>query len=82
MSDGNIIFSPLWLSVATEHAHRGLDLDVGVWQSHQWYAVALGSRLKHEGTQKKITAGHEYKVNTLPSCPSPLAPPPPNLDLI
>lgn len=46
---------------ATEHAQRALDLDDRVWQCHQWYAIALGSQIKHEGTQRKITGGYEYK---------------------
>lgn len=47
---------------ATEHAQRALELDDSVSQSHQWYAIALGTQVKHEGTQKRLAAGHEYKV--------------------
>ena len=40
-----------------------LDLDGAVWQSHQWYAVAMGSQAKYHPTQKKITGGQEFKVH-------------------
>lgn len=50
---------------ATEHAQRALDLNDGMWQCHQWYAIALGSQIKHESIQRKVTAGHEYKVGVV-----------------
>lgn len=50
------------LTRAVEHAQKALDLDGDSWQAHQWYAVALGSITKFEGTQEKIKKGHEYKV--------------------
>ena len=66
--------------VAVEHAQRALELDNTVWQSHQWYAIALGSQVKHEGVQKKITAGHQYRVGLF-SLSLSLPPPPPPLSL-
>lgn len=46
---------------AAGHAQKALELDGSAWQGHQWYAIALGSQIKYEGTQRKITAGNEYK---------------------
>ena len=51
------------LAQATEHAQRALELDDQSWQVHQWYAIAIGSTVKFEGTQAKINRGHEYKVH-------------------
>lgn len=50
------------LTQAAEHAGRALELNEGTWQAHQWYAIAIGSVVKFEGTQEKINRGHEYKV--------------------
>ena len=51
------------LSQAAEHAQKALELSDESWQSHQWYAVAIGSISKFEGTQEKIFKGHKYKVH-------------------
>ena len=45
-----------------ELCQRGLELDDGVWQVHQWYAITIGSLTKYEGTQRKIEMGYQYKV--------------------
>ena len=50
------------LTQAAEHARKALELSEGTWQAHQWYAIAIGSVVKYEGTQEKINRGHEYKV--------------------
>ncbi len=63
----------LHVCLAAGHAQRGLELDAGMWQCHQWYAIALGSQIKHEGTQRKITGGHEYKVHKMMTRPHPQA---------
>ena len=53
------------LKQATEHAQKALELNNESWLVHQWYAIAMGSAIKYEGTQGKINRGHEYKVRTL-----------------
>lgn len=50
------------LSEAAGHAKKALVLSDESWQAHQWYAIAIGSVVKFEGTQEKINKGHEYKV--------------------
>ena len=50
------------LTQAAEHARKALELSEGTWQAHQWYAIAIGSVVKFDGTQEKINRGHEYKV--------------------
>ena len=50
------------LTQAAEHAQKALELSEESWQAHQWYAIAIGTVVKYEGTQEKITKGHEYKV--------------------
>ena len=50
------------LTQAAEHAKKALELSDETWQAHQWYAIAIGSVVKFEGTQEKINRGHEYKV--------------------
>ena len=52
------------LTQAAEHARKALELSEETWQAHQWYAIAIGSVVKFEGTQEKINRGHEYKVCT------------------
>jgi GAF domain-containing protein len=47
---------------ALEQCERGLEVDDGVWEVHQWYAIAIGSLTKYEGTQRKIEMGYKYKV--------------------
>lgn len=49
------------LQQALEQSKHALDLDSSVWQSHQWYAIAVGSLSKFDGTQQKIQHGFEYK---------------------
>ena len=51
------------LAEAAEHAQKALELNEETWQAHQWYAIAIGSVVKFEGTQEKINRGHEYKVH-------------------
>ncbi len=51
--------------VAAEYAREALSLDDGCWQAHQWYATAVGSMSKFQGTQQKIEQGFEYKVTCL-----------------
>jgi tetratricopeptide (TPR) repeat protein len=46
---------------ALEQCERGLEVDDGVWEVHQWYAIAIGSLTKYEGTQRKIEMGYKYK---------------------
>ena len=58
-------------SSALEQCERGLEVDDGVWEVHQWYAIAIGSLTKYEGTQRKIEMGYKYKVGGQSLSPLP-----------
>lgn len=49
------------LEQAADYARQALDIDHSCWEAHQWYATAVGSMSKFQGTQAKIAQGFEYK---------------------
>jgi len=53
---------------AVEVAQKAVELNAELWQSHYWYALAIGSQVRHQGIQKKIVGGYEYKVRLLILC--------------
>ncbi len=50
------------MCAAVEVAQKSVDLDGRIWQNHYWYALAIGSQIRHQSVQKKIVGGFEYKV--------------------
>jgi tetratricopeptide (TPR) repeat protein len=59
--DGDTEGQKQLIEEASEHAQQAIELDDNAWQAHQWYAIAVGSLTKYEGTQKKIQMGYKYK---------------------